>query len=137
MSVRFVTSQSIKTQALHSGMKDILTHGHDLVLAGGTEAMSHAPLLLNDGMSAWLGAWFAAKTLTQRLRLLPRFSLRYLTPIISLLRGLRDPLTGLSMGQTAEELAYQFSIDRVAMDNFAMESHRRAAADLMAGQPGE
>ena len=120
-------------QALHSAMKDIVSHGHDLVLAGGTEAMSHAPLLFNEGMATWLGAWFSAKTVTQRLRLLPRFSLSYLTPIISLLRGLTDPITGLNMGQTAEELAYQFNIDRLAMDNFAMESHLRLAASNKAG----
>ncbi|MHA7841568.1 MAG: acetyl-CoA C-acetyltransferase [Gammaproteobacteria bacterium] len=120
-------------QALHSAMKDIISHGHDLVLAGGTEAMSHSPLLFNAGMAHWLGQWVSAKTFTQRLRLIPRFSFKYLTPVIGLLRGLTDPLTGLNMGQTAEELAHRFHIHRLDMDNFAMESHLRLAASMKAG----
>ena len=35
---------------------------HDLVLAGGTEAMSRAPLLFNNNMVNWLaGLWSAKK----------------------------------------------------------------------------
>ena len=33
----------------------------ELVLAGGTDAMSHAPLLFNEKMVVWLARWFAAK----------------------------------------------------------------------------
>src|SRR6266581_2244807 len=52
-----------------SGMQSIdcaalnIAHGRsDLVLAGGTEAMSHAPLLLNDAMAELLGEWGRAKS---------------------------------------------------------------------------
>lgn len=120
-------------QALHCAMKDIICQGQDLVLAGGTEAMSHAPLLFNEQMTAWLGAWLSSKTIFQRLSLLPRFSLKFLSPVIALLRGLQDPLVGLSMGQTAEELVYAFNIQRLAMDNYAMESHLKYAKSLKAG----
>ena len=34
--------------------EDIVTGRYDLVLAGGTEAMSRAPLLYNEQMTAWL-----------------------------------------------------------------------------------
>jgi acetyl-CoA C-acetyltransferase len=47
--------------------------------------------------------------------------------VISLVRGLTDPISGLNMGQTAENLASLFSVSREAMDAFALESHRRLA----------
>src|SRR3990167_6012780 len=41
-------------QALDSAAKDIAMGRHDLVLAGGTEAMSRAPFLFSDKMVNWL-----------------------------------------------------------------------------------
>ena len=38
-------------QALDSALKDIRLGRHDLVLAGGTESMSQAPLLFNESMN--------------------------------------------------------------------------------------
>jgi len=49
----------------------------------------------------------------------------YFKPIIGLLRGLTDPVVGLSMGQTAEIIANRFGIDRDMMDSYAMRSHQR------------
>ena len=37
-----------------------------LVLAGGTDAMSHAPLLFGPAMVNWLADWYAAKSFGQR-----------------------------------------------------------------------
>src|SRR3546814_19933290 len=51
---------------------------------------------------------------------------QYLTPVIGLLKGLTDPVVGLSMGQTAENLAHEFGISRQAMDAYAAQSHQRA-----------
>ena len=106
---------------------------HDLVLAGGTEAMSHAPLLFPPQMNAWLGQWVTAKSFAARLRVLMRFRLKQLVPVIALMRGLSDPLIHLSMGQTAEELAYYFGITREQMDHFANQSHQRVASAEKAG----
>src|SRR5690606_33359886 len=49
-----------------------------------------------------------------------------LAPVIGLLKGLTDPVVGLSMGQTAENLAHQFQISRSDMDAYAAQSHSRA-----------
>ena len=49
-------------QSLDSAAKDISMGRADLVLAGGVEAMSHAPVLLNEDMVTWLGAWMSART---------------------------------------------------------------------------
>ena len=124
-------------QAIDNAYQDIASGRHDLVLAGGTEAMSHAPILFNQEMTGWLGQWFSAKTLSARLGLLPQIKVRYLKPIIALLQGLSDPLVGLSMGQTAENTAYRFGITREEMDAFAVQSHQRLATAMDAGVMGE
>ncbi|MEJ2509144.1 MAG: acetyl-CoA C-acetyltransferase [Gammaproteobacteria bacterium] len=115
-------------QALDSAFHDIADGRSELVLAGGVESMSHAPVLLSQAMVAWLGDWYAARTVGARLRALGRLRPGHLKPIIGLLRGLTDPVVGLSMGQTAEKIAHRFGITREAMDSFAMRSHQRLAA---------
>jgi acetyl-CoA C-acetyltransferase len=114
-------------QALDCAMSNIASGRSDLILAGGTEAMSHAPVLLSPGMVAWLADWARAKSVGQRLKTLGQLRLKNLQPIIGLLRGLSDPIVGLSMGQTAENLAYRFGISREQMDGFAVASHERLA----------
>ncbi len=115
-------------QALDSAAMEIATKRADLVLAGGVECMSHAPVLYNESMVTWLGALSVAKTLTQKLKVISQIRPGHFKPIIGLLRGLTDPVVGLSMGQTAENLAYRFKITREQMDEFAVRSHRRLAS---------
>lgn len=115
-------------QALDSAAKDIALGRADLVLAGGTEAMSHHPVLLNEQMVAWLAGFNRARTLPHKLRELARLRGPHLVPVIGLLRGLTDPVVGLTMGQTTEELAKRFDITRAEMDAFALQSHQRLAA---------
>lgn len=124
-------------QALDSAFHDIAAGRADLVLAGGVEAMSRAPVLLNDAMVTWLAQWNAARSVGGRARALAQLRLTHLAPVIGLLRGLTDPLVGLNMGQTAENLAYRFNISREQMDAFALESHRRLAAAQDEGRLGE
>lgn len=120
-------------QALDSAALDIATGRADLVLAGGTESMSHAPLLLSVPAAHWLADLREARDLLTRLRVLARLRPSLLAPVVALLRGLTDPVAGLSMGQTAEIVAHRFGIDRATMDAYALESHRRAAAAIDAG----
>jgi len=114
-------------QALDTAALDIASGRSDLVLAGGTEAMSHFGVLLSQSMVAWLALWNRARSLPARGRALMQLRLRYLKPVVGLLRGLTDPVVGLSMGQTAEQLAAELGIAREQMDAFALESHRRLA----------
>ncbi len=113
-------------QSLDSAIKDIQLGRHDLVLAGGAEAMSRAPLILKPEMASWLADFWLAKSLNKKLKILCKLKPAYFMPIVALLRGLRDPLYGLNMGQTAEILANQFDITREEMDTFSLESHERA-----------
>ncbi|MCY1211031.1 Beta-ketoadipyl-CoA thiolase [compost metagenome] len=124
-------------QALDSGIANIQSGRSELVLAGGTDALSRAPVLFSDDMVRWLAGWYAARGAGAKLAALRRFRLRNLAPVIGLLKGLTDPVVGLSMGQTAENLATRFGIDRAAMDAYAAESHRRALAARAAGPMGE
>jgi acetyl-CoA C-acetyltransferase len=113
-------------QSIDSAMKDIAIGRHDLVLAGGTDAMSHAPLLYNKTMVNWFADWMFSKSASAKTKLLLKFPLaNVFNPVITLARGLTDPLVGLSMGQTAEQLAYRFNVTREEMDNFAVRSHQR------------
>ncbi|MEE8263885.1 MAG: acetyl-CoA C-acetyltransferase [Gammaproteobacteria bacterium] len=124
-------------QALDNAAQDIASGRADLILAGGTESMSHAPVLLGNAMVAWLSQWYRANTLPARVTALREFRPAFLKPIIGLLRGLTDPIVGLSMGQTAEVVAHRFQVSREAMDRFSVESHQRLAAAQSAGRLGE
>jgi acetyl-CoA C-acetyltransferase len=115
-------------QALDSAIDSMRVGRSNLVLAGGVDALSRAPLLFSDAMVAWLSSWYAAKTLGKRAALLARFRPHYLAPVIGLMKGLTDPVVGLMMGQTAENLAYRFGITRAEMDAYAAQSHARAVA---------
>lgn len=113
-------------QAIDSALVNIQAGRSDLVLAGGVDALSRAPLLFSDDMVRWLSKWYGARSMGAKLTALRQFSPRLFKPVIGLLKGLTDPVVGMSMGQTAEELAYRFSISRADMDRYASRSHARA-----------
>ena len=120
-------------QAVDSAIAQIRSGRSNLVLAGGVDALSRAPLLFNDAMVVWLASWYAAKSVGQRAALLAQFRPTYLAPVIGLMKGLTDPIVGLLMGQTAENVAFRFGITREAMDAYAAESHRRVLVAQKAG----
>lgn len=120
-------------QALDSALINIQAGRSELVLAGGSDALSRAPLLLSDAMVRWLSGWYATRTVGQKVAALRRFKLGYLAPVIGIMKGLTDPIVGQLMGQTAENLAWKFGITREDMDEFAARSHQRVIAAQAAG----
>ena len=124
-------------QSIDSAAANISLGRANLVLAGGVEAMSHSPVLLNNAMVGWLGRLAMSKTPIDKLKTFAALRPHFLKPIIGLLRGLTDPVVGLSMGQTAENIAHRFNIDRLTMDTFAVQSHQRLAAAQEAGRLDE
>lgn len=114
-------------QALDCAAQDIASGRSELVLAGGAEAMSHAPLLFGSAMASWLGTFSAARKPADKFKAAIAFRPSYLKPIIGLLCGLTDPVVELNMGQTAEILAHRFNISRDEMDTYAVRSHQRLA----------
>jgi acetyl-CoA C-acetyltransferase len=115
-------------QSIDSAAQNIASGRSSLVLAGGVESMSRAPILFNNVMVNWLAAMARARTPGAKLKVLASLRPGHFKPVIALLRGLTDPIVGLSMGQTAEILAHRFGITREMMDSFAMRSHQRLAA---------
>ncbi|MDY0047421.1 MAG: acetyl-CoA C-acetyltransferase [Thauera propionica] len=120
-------------QALDSAIANIQCGRSGLVLAGGVDALSHAPLLFSEKMVRWLANWYATKTVGQKLVALKSLRLAYLAPVIGIMKGLTDPIVGQLMGQTAENLAFKFGITREDMDAFAVQSHQRVVAGQDAG----
>ena len=120
-------------QALDSAIANIRSGRSQLVLAGGVDALSRAPLLFSDAMVRWFAGWMGARSLADKLAVLARFRPGYLAPVIGIMKGLTDPIVGQLMGQTAENLAWKFRITRQDMDTYAVDSHRRVAAAQDAG----
>ncbi len=114
-------------QAIDSALLDIVQGRHHLVLAGGVEAMSRAPLLVDPLLVNFLADWSLARSLPAKLKTLMHLRPYFFKPIVALLSGLTDPIVNLNMGQTAEILASEFKISRAAMDEFALRSHQRLA----------
>src|SRR5258706_15204930 len=63
-------------QALDSGINNILAGRSHLVLAGGVDALSRAPLLYGDKMVLWFSDMAAAKTPLQRISLFGRLPVK-------------------------------------------------------------
>jgi acetyl-CoA C-acetyltransferase len=121
-------------QALDSGISNILAGRAGLVLAGGVDALSRAPLLYGDKMVLWFSDMMGMKTAGQKavhFARLPFPSL--LAPVIGIMKGLTDPMVGLLMGQTAENVAHRFGITREQMDAFSVRSHERVKKAQDAG----
>jgi acetyl-CoA C-acetyltransferase len=124
-------------QALDSAARSIALGSADLVLAGGTEAMSRAPILYNDDMVNWLAGLASARSVPARLKQLLKLRPGHFKPVIGIMKGLTDPLVGLNMGQTCEVISHRFGISREEMDNFSSRSHHRLAAAIDEGRLDE
>ena len=121
-------------QAIDSGIGNILSGRSNLVLAGGVDALSRAPLLYNERMVNWFSDMAAARTTGQRVGLFARIPFKsLLAPVIGIMKGLTDPVVGLLMGQTAENLAHRFGITREQMDAFSVKSHQKVVRAQEAG----
>ena len=115
-------------QALDSGISNILSGRANLVLAGGVDALSRAPLLYSDRMVLWFADMASARSAGQRVALFARLPFKaMLAPVIGIMKGLTDPMVGLLMGQTAENVAHRFGISRTQMDAYSVRSHLRVA----------
>ncbi|WP_209425244.1 acetyl-CoA C-acetyltransferase [Pararhodobacter sp. SW119] len=120
-------------QSLDTAYRYIREGRGDLILAGGTESLSHAPMVLRDEAVEWLAGMQRSSGALATAQSAVQIRPRDLKPVIGLERGLTDPITDLSMGQTAEILAHHFGISRKMADAYAVESHKRLAAAQEAG----
>ena len=111
---------------------DQITLGHaDMIIAGGAESLSNVPILHSRGMSDAFVAASKAKTFGGRVKALAKVRPRDLVPITP---AIAEPSTGESMGESAEKMAKINAIPREEQDQFALRSHRLAAAGTADGR---
>jgi len=97
----------------------------EAIIAGGVESMSNIPLLYSHESQEVFTEVFTARDFSGRIAAASRFRPRHFKPEIGLQMGLTDAVCGLNMGETAEVLAKENGITRVAQDAFALRSHQR------------
>src|SRR5256885_4978425 len=114
-------------QSIDTGYRYIREGISNLILAGGAEALSHAPLVWPQAGVRWFAGLAGAKGIGAKILAALQARPSYFKPIIGLERGLTDPITELNMGQTAEVVGHLFGITRAQSDAYAAESHRRLA----------
>lgn len=102
-------------QAIILAAQQIMLGRAEVVLAGGVENMSRVPYFAE-------GARWGMK-------------IGHVELVDGMYRdGFLDPLSGLVMGQTAENLARQYEISREEQDGFALRSQQRAARAIDSGR---
>ncbi|MDP9177725.1 MAG: acetyl-CoA C-acyltransferase FadI [Gemmatimonadota bacterium] len=111
---------------------DQIALGHiDVAIAGGAESLSNVPILHSQGFSEALVKASKAKSLGGRVKALAAIRPRDLVPITP---AIAEPSTGETMGQSAEKMAKINQIPREEQDQFALRSHRLAAAGTADGR---
>src|SRR5271163_2979947 len=106
MTINKVCGSGLKAVALAA--QAIQTGNSEIVVAGGMESMTNAPYLLPNARSG--------------------FRMGNATAVDSMVNdGLWDSFNNYHMGQTAENVAEKYKITREEQDEYALNSHRKAA----------
>ncbi|NOR55022.1 MAG: acetyl-CoA C-acyltransferase [Sulfurovum sp.] len=120
-------SMTTAASRIHSGEGKIY-------VCGGVESMSNIPLVYSPSMTAFFTNLSRSRSLLDKVHTLLGFRPSFLKPIVGLMSGLTDPVSGLIMGNTAEILAQDFGISREEQDAFALASHQKAALAKESGR---
>ena len=128
------------TRACASGLQSItnavaaIERGDaDVLIAGGSDSTSNAELKLPQKVVHTLGPLAMGKsTPMDYLGVLSQ--LMPITDILPKMPKIAERSTGETMGQSAEKMAGRNQITREAQDNFAVQSHHRAAAAIASGR---
>ena len=102
----------------------------DSGIAGGVDTVSDAPIVYPREYQQLLLTSFRGRSLGAKLRPWLGLRPRHFKPSLP---GVVEPRTGLSMGESCEQMARQWGISREAQDALALESHRAAGAAYDAG----
>ncbi|HEX4454588.1 MAG TPA: acetyl-CoA C-acyltransferase [Kofleriaceae bacterium] len=106
-------------QAVTDAARSVMTGEADLVIAGGVEQMTRAPLVMGKASEAFgRGQTLYDTTL----------GWRFINPKLQEAHGT------LAMGETAEKVAERCNVSREAQDRFAITSQQRAAKALASGR---
>ncbi|SHO57802.1 acetyl-CoA C-acyltransferase FadI [Vibrio quintilis] len=111
-------------QTLICAAQEIACGHHEVAIAGGADSSSILPVGLSRRLADALIRSTKQKRFADKLRAFRCVRPRDLLPVPP---PVAEFSTGLSMGQTAEQMAKTFQISREVQDDFAWESHQRAA----------
>lgn len=122
-------------QAMTSAAEAMLAGQHSVAIAGGADSVSDVPITVSKKLAHALVEASKAKSLPEKLRAFAKLTPRDFVPVPP---ALKEPTTGLSMGESAEKMAKEGGIRRDEQDAFAHRSHTRAAkaweSGLFAGE---
>lgn len=118
-------------QAITAAADQIALGHQHCVIAGGAESLSNIPILHAPGFADALVAASKAKSPAGRIAALARIRPKDLVPITP---AIAEPSTGETMGQSAEKMAKLNGVPRDEQDQFALRSHRLAAAGTADGR---
>jgi 3-oxoadipyl-CoA thiolase len=107
-------------QAVDDAARQIMTGEADLVIAGGVEQMSRAPLVMGKPTEAFQRGNQTVYDTT--------LGWRFANPKMEQMYGT------LAMGETAERVAEKHSVSREAQDRFALQSQQRAGKAIASGR---
>ncbi len=121
-------------QAAASAYTQILAGMSEIVLVAGVESMSSYDFYMSRKLRDAITSFQRAKHPSQAIKAVLSLRPKDFLPVVGLIKGLTDPVSGLIMGETAEVLVRDFRITRREQDELALESHRRWTAANAAGK---
>ncbi len=117
-------------QSTTSAAEAMLAGQHDVAVVGGADSASDVPITVSKKLASALVEAQKANSLADKVRAFSHLSPRDLVPVPP---ALREPSTGLTMGEHAERMAKDAGVTREEQDRFAHRSHTRAAAAWQRG----
>src|SRR5258707_9060143 len=118
-------------QAITAAQDQIALGNANVIIAGGTEALSDIPILASRRLADILVEASKAKSLAGRIKTFAKIRPRDLVPVSP---AIAEPSTGESMGQSAEKMAKENHIPREEQDRWALRSHKLAAQGTADGR---
>lgn len=112
-------------EAIATAVAKISSGQIDIALAGGVESISSVRALFSLDATNYFQDFAKAKNFGMIAGHLSKFKLKYMTPMAP---GIKEPTTGLTMGQSADLMARHFQVGREEQDRYALDSHKKAHA---------
>ncbi len=107
-------------QAFADAAHRIMLGEAEMIVAGGVEQMSRAPLVLGKPDTAWVRGNQTMYDTT--------LGWRFINPLMDKMHGT------LGMGETAEKVAQKYNVSREAQDEFAFNSQKKAGKAMESGR---
>ncbi len=120
------------TRACGTSLEAVILIAHKIALGqievgigGGVDSISDAPVVYPDGYRRLLMQSYRGRSFLQKLKPWLGLRPRHFKPEFP---GVVEPRTGLSMGESCELMAQEWSVGREEQDALALLSHQRAAS---------